>query len=88
MRTYKACTIAIIEWIDSQTVYGWSEYEASEDKPATILTAGLLVSDDKDSVTVAVGVSKSKKFTGKLTIPRCAIKYISKLTEVLDDKSK
>jgi len=83
MQDFKSCIIAIIEWVDSQTVYGWSEYDVNEDTPATILTVGLLVSDDPSSVTVAVGMSKSKKYTGKLTIPKCAIKHITKRKEVL-----
>ena len=69
-------TVATIQWIDSQTVYGWSEYDPNEDHPEQITTVGIIVAEDSKSITVSIGASANKKYTGKMSIPKCAIKKL------------
>ncbi len=68
-----------LEWVDSQSTYGWREAEA-DDLPCRIKTVGILVSETKKCMTISSSMSAGMRFTDKLTIPKEVIKKITRFS--------
>jgi hypothetical protein len=69
-----------IDWIDSQTSYGWRQFDAREDgPPCKIKSIGWLVGETKDTVSISHACSQNGNFADFMTIPRVAIKKIKKV---------
>jgi len=74
MKTPRAITI---DWVDSQTTYGWRKFNAREDgPPCHIKSLGWLVGQTKDTISVSSSCSQNGNFADFMTIPRVAIKKI------------
>jgi len=71
--------IVMIEWEDSCSNHGWTEISnATYCKPAPCVTAGIVIHEDSNKITVGLTVGEGT-FSESMTIPRGCIKRIRKL---------
>ncbi len=70
--------LCIIEWDDSQSNHGWRSIE-EVDEVAGIKSAGFLLREGKNTVTISTSVDEYLHFIDQLTIPRSAIRKIKKV---------
>jgi hypothetical protein len=66
-----------IEWMDSATTPGWQYPD--NDGPAKIISVGLLVRQDKHSLTISTSVGQFGRYCEQLTIPRSVVKKLKKV---------
>lgn len=76
-------TPVLVEWVDSFRGVNWEPLDDSTIIPPTHFSVGWIEKQDKDYVKilphVSVYPSGHKNGFGDMTIPRCAIKKITKL---------
>ncbi len=71
--------VVYIEWVDSQTNYGWRKEERVDDEVCLIKSVGIQVSKTKTSITISTSKSSFGNFVDKLSIPICSIKNLKRL---------
>jgi hypothetical protein len=65
-----------VEWIDSNTIIGWTFGKNLTDEFAEagkICSIGYLVKDTKEFITITTSISINGSVMDPLTIPKCAI---------------
>ena len=75
----KKLRIEYVEWVDSNSSYGW-RYPEDDDLPAKIKSVGILISEEKSCLTMSTSSSEGGRFLDKITIPKVAISKRRKLT--------
>jgi len=72
--------IVLIEWVDSKGLERWEYLDEIEPIPPCICySVGFLIEDNKDYLTIALGLSETQVL-GRTTIPAGCIRNIRKLT--------
>ena len=70
----------LVEWTDSNVTHGWHlEDDTLDNVVSHCRTAGILVAENTESITLAMGVSDCGSVLETITIPRGCIKSIKKL---------
>jgi len=74
-----------VSWVDSQIVsYTWTHFEDIVPKIATVESVGFVVSENKETLTLAASVShksdSDSQATQIITIPKCSIKSRKTIT--------
>lgn len=73
-----------IEWIDSVSDGSWRFDEGIDNKCEKVETLGFLVKEDDSCVTIALNHGKvNEQFSCLMTIPKCCIKLIKPIKEIL-----
>jgi len=68
--------LVIVEWIDSCVEYGWTAISEVDNKASKCVSAGLLVKESPDAITMTTSRSDYHRVSEPITIPRCCIKRI------------
>ena len=72
--------IILVEWVDSAFMQGWMSREAAMMHTVSHITsAGILVCEDKDKITIVQSVSDKVDVGDGITIPRVSIKKMRTL---------
>ncbi len=74
--------IVMVEWVDSSSDSGWRKKEDAlqDDCHAKCCTAGIVLKEDKDAVTITHSYSLTTgQINATISIPRCAITRIRRL---------
>lgn len=76
-----ALPVAYVEWVDSQTSYGWRKFDLrqGDDEPCVIRSVGIVAHQNRVSVSLSTSQSKNGNVVDFITIPRSAIKKLKKL---------
>ena len=76
--------LVMIEWVDSVSTGGtvWNDLEDVEAAVvASVQSVGWVLSETKEQITLSPHISESaEQCSGDLTIPKCAIKRVRKLS--------
>jgi len=67
-----------ISWVDSTFHDGWQQKEIVDCSLSTCETVGILIKEDKDSITIAQSESENS-WGDRITIPKCCIKKVREL---------
>lgn len=74
--------ILLVRWIDSHTTHGWHHKEEYDARPAKCESIGYLLSETKDSLTLAQSRSRESggiPWADFITIPKVSIKKRTEL---------
>ena len=72
--------LVLVEWVDSAFAQGWMHKDAIRNhRVSKIASAGILVNDTKEHITIVQSVSDKDDRGDGITIPRCSIKRIRHL---------
>jgi hypothetical protein len=63
-----------LEWDDSCATHGWDIPDTMVDLPSRIKSVGILVSENKESLTISTSISNHQNAMDKLTIPKSCIR--------------
>jgi len=67
--------IIYLEWIDAKSTYGWHPISELSKEPFLVVTAGLLVCEDAEFITVSTSYAPNADWADPITIPkRCITK--------------
>ena len=82
-RKNKRFSLILVEWVDSKRLSdGWIYTDDTESAVCLNLSVGWLLNSKGGCLTVLPHISKDKKTNyGAISIPKCAVKKISKLSE-------
>lgn len=71
-------TVAVIQWTDSASSDGWHDLDTPLE-PISIITAGILMAETENYITIRRSQSDSDMQDGVFSIPRFAIKEFEKI---------
>ncbi len=73
--------IVLVEWLDPATYTGWtSAKKARTKKPGRVLSAGLLIGEDKENLLLALdSLDGGKEFNGVGVIPKSAVLRVRRI---------
>ena len=87
--TYEPDIICVV-WVDSTTFrYGWSSLPSSGIEPKSIMSCGVLVKEDEESITLSTSYAPSQGtiiYNDFFVIPKGCIK--ERFSMVIEDVSK
>lgn len=69
----------LVRWLDSAARPGWCDVDQSG--CAHIVSVGIVVRYDPQSIVLAMGISSSGRCHEQITIPLCSITAINKLSK-------
>ena len=75
-------TIVIVDWVDSASHGDRTQYKGTEKelRALTGLSAGLLVREDEESLSIAMDWFKEiEEYRTVTTIPKCSVKRIQRI---------
>jgi hypothetical protein len=64
-------TVLLVKWKDANMRHKWEW--AKQDGYTTMLSAGILVREDKNVIILSVCESEEGKYLEQLTIPKCSV---------------
>ena len=76
----KLIKVAIIEWADAASARGWATEKAATEEDSglsLVISIGILVAQDKQSVSISTSLDQGGKFVDILSIPRAGISRIT-----------
>jgi len=72
--------LILVEWVDSMFCQGWMHKEvAQKHEFSRIASAGILIHEDKEKITIMQSISDKGDAGDGITIPRCSIKRMRQL---------
>ena len=70
----------LVEWVDSSFAQGWmSKEHARHHSFSKIASAGILLHEDSEKITIMQSVSDKDDAGDGITIPKCSIKRMRQL---------
>jgi hypothetical protein len=71
--------ILLIEWVDSSYHGGWIDKDELEMVPIKCFSAGVVINENHDAITLALSGGKGEQYANTMTIPKCSITRIREL---------
>jgi len=71
--------ILLIEWVDSTFHGGWIGKDELKMVPLKCYSAGVVIDENPDAITLALSGGEGEQYADTMTIPKCSIKRIREL---------